>query len=114
MPQSREVLQWIAQAVGMIDPNSIEDTFAKPLKNAAMCRFEDVRPFNPETDERVHVEESAIAQFLVGRAPIRQSVVLKIQQFIESIVIRIQLANCLVDRLQCVSGCSSQNRCRRP
>ena len=102
LPQSREILQRIAQAVGMVDPNTIQNAFAQPIKNSAMRRFKDVWSFNPETDKSVHVEEPAVAQFLVGGPPIGQPVMLKIQQFIKGVVILIQFANGLVDRLQCL------------
>jgi hypothetical protein len=87
LPQTREVLQWVAQAIGMIDTNSIENTFAKPIEYAAVCLLKDVWPFNPKSDKSVHIEKTAIAKFLIGCSPVRQSVVLEIQQFIQGIMI---------------------------
>ena len=84
----------------MIDADSINYTFAKPIEDAPMCRIENVWPFNAQGNQIVDVEESAIAKLLVGSTPVSQSVVLQVQQLIQSVMIRIQLANGIVDRQQ--------------
>ena len=78
-----------------------------------MRRIKDMWTFNPQPDKSIHIEEPAIAKFLVGGPPIGQSIVLQVQQFIQRIMIAFNSSNRLVDRLQYLR-LLFQNRCSRP
>ena len=81
----------------MVDAHSVENALLEPLENAAVRGVEDVRALNAQADKSIHIEESTIAEFLVGGAPVGQSVVLLIEKFIERIVIGVQFRDCLID-----------------
>src|ERR1700722_4716533 len=92
--QLGEVLPRVAEAIGMIDAHSVKDTPIEPIEDTAVHGFEDMRPLHAQTDQRIDVEETPVAEFLVGGAPERQPVVLQIQNVIQCIdvaVYRVQL-----------------------
>jgi hypothetical protein len=59
--------------------------------------FEDVLTLHAEADERVHVEEAAIPELLVGRLPVREAIVLLVQEVVEGIVVPVQFGDGAVD-----------------
>ena len=71
----------------MIHADAIEDAVVEPLENAPMGGIEDIGTLDAQTDQRVDIEEPAIAKFLIGGAPIGQSIVLQVENFVERIVI---------------------------
>ena len=62
-----------------------------------MRLFEDVLPLHPEADQRVHVEEAAVPEFLVRGAPEGETEVLRGQHLVQRIDVAVQLRDGLVD-----------------
>ena len=72
--------------------------FLKPLHNPKVGCGENPWPLDAHADQRVDVEEAAIAKLLVGGSPIRQSIVLQIEQRIERVDVCVQLIHCARNR----------------
>ncbi len=60
--QALEVLLRIAQTIGMVDTHTVEHTLLEPLHDERMCLVEDELTLHAQADERVHIEEAAIAR----------------------------------------------------
>ena len=70
----------------MVDADAIEDAFVEPVEDAAVGGVEDVRPLDAHADEGVDIEEATIAEFLIGGAPVSESIVLLIEKLVERVV----------------------------
>ena len=95
--QAGEVLEGIAQAIGMIDADAVEDTFVEPVEDAAVGGVEDVRALDANADKRIDVEEATIAEFLIGGAPVGETVVLLIEEVIKGVVVGVELGDDLIN-----------------
>ena len=76
--QAGEILERIAKAVGVVDAHAVEHAFVEPVEDAAVGGVEDVRALDANADEGVDIEEATVSEFLIGRAPIGETVVLLI------------------------------------
>src|ERR1700733_9416365 len=65
LAQAREVLQWIAQTVGMVHAHSVENALVNPIEDAAMGGIEDVWSLNAQSNKGIHIKKSAIPELLV-------------------------------------------------
>ncbi len=83
----------------MIHAHAVEDAFREPAQHERVRVVEDALVLDPQTDERVDVEEAAVVQFALRRPPERQPVVLALQQFVQRARIAVDLAQDGVDRL---------------
>jgi hypothetical protein len=92
-----EILERIAQAVGVVDAYTVEDAFVQPLKDAAMGGVEDMRSLDANSDKSVDVEEATIAEFLVSGAPVGETIVLLVQDFVEVIMIGVEFGDDVIN-----------------
>jgi len=95
--EAREVLKRIAEAVGMVDAYAVEYATIEPIEDAAMGGVKNMRSLDANANEGVDVEEATVAKFLVSSAPVGETVVLLIQDFVESVVISIEFGDGMVD-----------------
>ena len=98
LAKTGEVLEWIAQAIGMIDTYAVEYALIEPLEDAAMGCVEDVRALNANADEGIDIEEATVAEFLIGGAPVGEPVVLLIEKVVEGVVVGVECGDDLIDR----------------
>jgi hypothetical protein len=84
-------LQRIAQAIDVVDPYAIQHTFLEPFQYLAVRCFKDVFSRHAKANQRVHIEKAAISEFLVGGAPVSQSIVLLVEHIVEGVDVVIQL-----------------------
>src|ERR1039457_3173735 len=78
----------------MIDANAVEHTIAKPPDNPVVRLLKDIRALNADADQGIDVEEATITKLLVGRAPIGQSIILQIEEGVESIGVLVDFVDC--------------------
>src|SRR5688572_26025774 len=75
----------------MIDADAVDRARAQPVEDPRVAREQDVGILVTDADERRDVEESAIGELARGDAPMREAVVLMLEQ-------RIELDRICVDR----------------
>ena len=71
-----EIAARIEQAVGVIDPDAVDDPLAHPPHDLDVRLVEHPRQFDADGRERVHREEAAVVEFGIGPAPVDELVVL--------------------------------------
>ena len=69
-----------------------------PFEHAAVGVLKDLLVLHPQSDERVDVEETPVAQVAVRAAPPGQAIVLQIQQRVQRVGICVHVGDGLVDR----------------
>src|SRR5581483_7818548 len=75
----------------MIDAHTIERAVCDPIENSAVSGLEDVQTLNAHANERVDIKETAIGEVLIGGSPVGKPIVLEVQQFVQSIVVSVEL-----------------------
>ena len=63
--EALEVAQRILETVRVIDAMAIDDTLPHPLKDALMRVVKHLLVLDPESDQRIHVEESSVSEIPV-------------------------------------------------
>ena len=99
LAKALEVLQRIAKAVGVIDAHAVEHAVFEPLEDERVGLFEDVLALDTKTDERVDVEEAAIAELLIGGLPVGDAEVLLLEEFVERVDVLVELADGAINAL---------------
>ncbi len=82
----------------MIDPESQDTPLGNPPHHQLVSRVEHALVLDPETDERVDIEEAAVAKIARGHSPIGDAIVLLLEKFVQSIRIGVQLRDDFVNR----------------
>src|SRR4029077_21276569 len=67
-PQALKVLKRIAQSVGMIDPEARQTPLCNPSQHQLMRRIEHPLVLDPETDQRVDIEEAPVTEIARGHS----------------------------------------------
>src|SRR6185369_3930704 len=67
--QPVKVLLWVTQAVGMIDPQSIDLAFADQLEQQPVGVLEHCQILNAQTRQVVYVEESTVVDLIGSDTP---------------------------------------------
>src|SRR5262249_42480467 len=70
----------VAETIEVIDPHSVHETLPEPIEYEAVGFVEDARVFAAQPDQTVDVEEPAIAEVALRRAPIGEPVVLALEE----------------------------------
>ncbi len=83
--QHGEITLGVAQAVHMVDAQSVDRAVPDQLDNELVGGGEDVRGLHPYADQGLDAEESAVVELVAGDAPVGQPVVLSPQQLIEAV-----------------------------
>src|SRR4029077_14003447 len=90
-PQALKVLKRIAQSVGMIDPEARQTPLCNPSHYQLMSRIEHPLVLDPETDQRVDIKEAPVTEIARGHSPIRDAIILLLEQFMQTVGIGVQL-----------------------
>ena len=75
-----EVALGVAQAVGVVDPQPVDEALVEPPLDLDVGLGEDLGVLDAHGGEGVDGEEAAVVEVLVGRAPVDQLVVLLLQR----------------------------------
>ena len=70
------VLLGVAQPVGVVDPQPVDDPLGDPPQDQLVRVGEDLGVLDPQADQRVDIEEAPVAELALGRAPVGDAVVL--------------------------------------
>ena len=73
-----EVAAGVAQAVGMVDPQPVDQAFVEPAADLDVRVGEHLRVLDADRGERVHGEEAPVVEAGVGDLPVHELVVLAI------------------------------------
>ena len=92
------VLGGVAEAVGVVDAEAVDDPLVDPVEDEPVAVLEDLLILHPEADQGVDVEEPAVIQLLDGRLPVRQAIVLPFEQRIDLGRRGVDLGHGVVDR----------------
>ena len=71
-----EVLRRVAQAVGVVDPQPVDEPLVEPARISACDCVEPLGVLDPDRDQGVDREEAAVVEVVVGAPPADQLVVL--------------------------------------
>ncbi len=99
LAQANEVLQRIAQSVGVVDTNAVEHAALQPVEDEGVRLFEDMLALDAQADQRIDVEEAAVAELLVRGLPVGKPVALLVKEVVEAVLVRVQLRDGALDRL---------------
>lgn len=87
--QPLEITGRIAHAVRMIHPQPVDRAGRNLVQDQRVGRLVDVGIFHPQADERVDIEEAAVAEVARRGGPARQAPVLPPDERVERLRIRI-------------------------
>jgi hypothetical protein len=82
----------------MIDAQAVEQAGGNPVEHQAVRVLEHLLVFHPQADQRVDVEEAAVAKVTAGAAPPRQAIALRLQQIVQLLAIPVQLLDRRIER----------------
>ena len=69
----------------MVNPKAVHDVIAKQRAEKPMGMVEDHLVFGTQRNQLIHVEESPVVDLVVGRPPVRQTVMLRFQDAVQRI-----------------------------
>lgn len=75
-----EVSARVGQAVGVVDPEGIDESLPEEFQEERMGGVEDLGALDPDARQGTHVEETAVVEFLVPDLPVGQPVGLALQE----------------------------------
>ena len=78
--QLGEVATGVGQAVGVVDPQSADDSVSHELEDEAVASGEDVGLLNADRGQGADVEEPSVVDLLVADLPVGQAVVLALDE----------------------------------
>ncbi len=99
LAQAVEVLLGVAEAVGVIDADAVDDALGEPVEDERVGFGEDVLALHAKADEVVDVEEAAVAELLVGGLPPGEAIVLLVKEVVEEVEVLVEVGDGLVDGL---------------
>ena len=81
----------------MIDADAIDHTLIQPFDQQAVRVVEHLRIFDAQTNQRIHIKETAVPQLAYRGLPIRDPEVLLVEQRVHAIHVLVQFFQALVD-----------------
>ena len=82
-PQSLEILRGIAQAVDVIEPQPLQPVFRDQALHQPVNGVERAGVLDPQSGQRIDVEEAPVVDFAGGEPPLPELVVLTLQQMMQ-------------------------------
>ncbi len=83
LPQPLQVLRRIVQAVDVIDPQALDLVLGDQAAHQAMDAFERLAILDAQSGKRVDVEEAPVVDVAARQPPVRQPVMLSLQQMMQ-------------------------------
>ena len=84
----------------MIDADAVHDVLSGELADQFVAALEDFRVFRVDRDELVDPEESPVVDLVVGRAPVRQPVMLLLEQLMQQVRVAVDMRDRLVQSVR--------------
>ena len=81
--QALEILRGIAQAVDVVEPQALQPAFRDQLLDQAMNGVERAGVLDPQSGERIDVEEAPVVDVAGGEPPVAELVMLAFEQMMQ-------------------------------
>ena len=107
--QPLEILEWIPQAIDMINTQTLGQILPHQCRHQAVCFLEYPCVLHAQTDQTIDREEPAVVHFVHSGFPMREPVVLIVEHRIEAIKTA-GIARPTVDQLELRGDCLSDSR----
>ncbi len=98
LPEPAGVGLGVEQTVRVVDAQALDLALFNPLQRERMGRVEDLGALYPKSGQRVDVEETPVVEVLTGGTPVREAVVLPLQEGVELVVVLVHFGQDLVHR----------------